>query len=467
MADIQFKLPSFKSGVPVPGTIKQGKGGSVLAMTLDQWPMTKEAYGDRFQTSVCFVILEVDRAGFARVPQEFKKNKYVVPDSAQHLTEVCDKVDEATGKSYKVLKCFSYVTIEGCPKDKGPIKHDVSHYLAPGMVIRHTFFSDKARGGDNYDKRLVPLDNDDFLPAFSCVNLEWCTKGWTPWEDGQMNPVNNKIMKACPPSCGYGGAIVQATLIPGVTAYSFTRHFADHMAKTVSECQKMQRAFLTDNRPIEQMIAQQHPCCWQEEVSTEAHITYDPDRNLVKIYNWGAGATAPVDIELQCAMRHTNSSTVDECCKILELHLLTGSLSLVLGYSDYRVKVTDSSSASPLSPYFGAPILRPEKMFAKALENPQLPLDDTKEFAVMQPGWRLPDEDDKMIESYVKISVAVLPAPEGVLPKIGCPDLCLTSCDKDCVRKGHNVAVIRGDMPCWVGRWAAFPSLHTRTSTND
>lgn len=145
--------------------------------------------------------------------------------------------------------------------------------------------------------------------------------------------------------------------------------------------------------------------------------------------------------------RYTNSSTLDECCKIMELHLLTGSLSALVYYNEYRVKPGDEGTTSP---YFGVPLLRVEKMFKALTANP-LPLDESSKFAFATPEWRLPDENDKMVESQLQISVEVL--PDGDLAsKIGCADLCITSCDPDCIRKGYGVAIVRGEATCWKGR---------------
>lgn len=55
----------------------------------------------------------------------------------------------------------------------------------PGMVIRASFWSDAARGGDpkKFRKDLCP-EGRDVIPAFSLVEVELTMKGWSKWEPG-------------------------------------------------------------------------------------------------------------------------------------------------------------------------------------------------------------------------------------------------------------------------------------------
>lgn len=294
--------PVLKNGVTLPSSLKQAKGGLLTAVTLNDIPLTAKGYGDKAQTSLNMLIVEVERAGFSRVPQEERKGKYIVPDSAQYLTELCDETD-ASGNVTQVLQCYAFQTIEGCPKDKGERKDDVTHRLQPGMIIRQSFFADRARGGEKYDKKMVPLDDRDVLPAFTVVSIEWNVKGWTKWMEGEINPINNKPMKACAPSCGYGGTVTSISAIPGVSAYSIIDRLIKWAPKTVPECQQKQRAFLAKNRTIENMLVQQNACCYVDEISAEAHIAFNSDKQLVKVYNWCSSVALPIDIDLEAALR--------------------------------------------------------------------------------------------------------------------------------------------------------------------
>ena len=128
--------------------------------------MTKDGYEGKKQMPCTFIILKAESAGFAKVPQEEKKGKYSVPDSAKSLTELKDQE----------LLVYSYEIVHGCPKDKGQRRDDVRHVLAPGMIIRQNFWPDKCRDGMAPDQRMLPEKEGNFLPEFSVVRLEWNPK---------------------------------------------------------------------------------------------------------------------------------------------------------------------------------------------------------------------------------------------------------------------------------------------------
>jgi len=95
-------------------------------------------------------------------------------------------------------------------------------------------------------------------------------------------------------------------------------------------------------------------------------------------------------------------------------------------------------------------MLRVEKMFS----NLQAPftLDKGGKFVKVIADWQLPDEKDELMEGSFLVSVesADVTTPHDVV--VGSADLCLTSCEPGCERKGHHVIVLRNGVPIWNGR---------------
>ena len=91
------------------------------------------------------------------------------------------------------------------------------------------------------------------------------------------------------------------------------------------------------NPSIENMISQQNACFFVGACNKQAFVSYEEATNIIKVHNWSTHEkTEAVDINIETAFRFTNSNSVDECCKIMELHLLTGGLSLCVFFSEYR-----------------------------------------------------------------------------------------------------------------------------------
>lgn len=186
--------------------------------------------------TVGLVVVDCLMDGYTKIPIEFTKaGKYQQGPNPTPLSERKPWPEDPTG-STSMMICRPYGIVEGCPKDKAVPKEDgygwevhpggrglsraersahrtrfsdVVVVVFPGMVLRASFWADAARGtpiASKFHERLCP-PGMDVIPAFSLLEVEVVCRGWSRWNEGDVNPDSGKPREICPVKKGYGMAI--------------------------------------------------------------------------------------------------------------------------------------------------------------------------------------------------------------------------------------------------------------------
>jgi hypothetical protein len=143
------------------------------------------------------------------------------------------------------------------------------------------------------------------------------------------------------------------------------------------------------------MISQQNVPFLVQKFGSDTHITWDTQNKLVKLVNWGEAGEDPIDITEEHAMAFTNSSTVEDSCRVIELAYMTGCLMIPCFYDQFRKGREDTS---PKSIFHGVPLVQSAKMFESVRVDAAggLLTDISGRYYQFTPNFKLLDEDDKV-----------------------------------------------------------------------
>ena len=200
--------------------------------------------------------------------------------------------------------------------------------------------------------------------------------------------------EVCPVKKGYGMGI--SAMKPMLhSLYSFQDELRSILCVSATDSTEKQRSFEERNKSINQMISQQNVPFLVQSFSSETHITWDTTNKLVKIVNWGEAGEDPIDITEEHAMSFTNSTTVEDSCRIIELAYMTNCLIMPCFYDQFRKGREDSS---PKSVFHGVPLLQSAKLFESVRmdEGGGVLTDPSGKYYQFTPSFKLLDEDDKV-----------------------------------------------------------------------
>jgi hypothetical protein len=177
--------------------------------------------------------------------------------------------------------------------------------------------------------------------------------------------------------------------------YSFQDELRAILCASATESTDKQRNFEECNKSINQMISQQNVPFLVQSFGSDTHITWDAQHKLIKIVNWGDAGEDPIDITEDHAMAFTNSSTVEDACRVIELAYMTGCLIMPCFYDQFRKGRDD---CSPQSIFHGVPLLQSAKMFESVRLDAAggLLTDPSGKYYSFTPSFKLLNEDDKV-----------------------------------------------------------------------
>jgi hypothetical protein len=292
------------------------------------------------------------------------------------------------------------------------------------------------------------------IPAFTVFEIEMSCKGWSQWEVGDVNEnAKNKAREICPVKKGYGMGI--SSMKPmAQSLYSFQDELRYILKASPSDATDKQRGFEENNKPINQMISQQNVPFLVQKFGPDTHIVWDADHKLIKITNWGESGEDPIDIAEEHAMAFTNSSTMEDACRLIELAYMTGNLIMPSFYDQFRKGREDVAIKSV---FHGVPLIQTAKLFESVAGNVtgtgELLTDPTGKYYVFTPQFKLLDEDEKEVAAQIMVSKELLHVSsdvQGIADTIPTPDLCLVGLNMP-VKKGYYMRILRGDVVCWGG----------------
>jgi hypothetical protein len=105
-------------------------------------------------------------------------------------------------------------------------------------------------------------------------------------------------------------------------------------------------------------------------------------------------------------MTFTNSSTVEDACRVIEVAYMTGCLMMPCFYDQFRKGLDDSS---PRSVFHGVPLVQSAKLFESVRLNDAggLLTDPSGRYYQFTPSFKLLDENDKVIR-LVLINISMI-----------------------------------------------------------
>jgi hypothetical protein len=198
----------------------------------------------------------------------------------------------------------------------------------------------------------------------------------------------------CPVKKGYGMGI--SSMKPMVhSLYSFQDELKAILCASATDSTDKQRTFEECNKSINQMISQQNVPFLVQSFGRDTHITWDTQNKIVKLVNWGEAVEDPIDITEDHSMAFTNSSTVEDACRVIELAYMTGCLMMPCFYDQFR---KGREETSPKSVFHGVPLGQSAKLFecVRADETGGVLTDPSGKYYQFTPKYKLLDEDDKV-----------------------------------------------------------------------
>jgi hypothetical protein len=196
------------------------------------------------------------------------------------------------------------------------------------------------------------------------------------------------------------------------------------------------------------MINQQNVPFLVQNFGTDTHIVWDEENKIVKIANWGESGEDPIDITEQHAMAFTNSNTVEDACRLIELAYTAGCLMMPCFYDQFRKGREDTSVKSV---FHGVPLIQTTKLFESVhADNAGGFLTDTSgKYYQFTPAFKLKGEDEKEVITQIMVSREILhdvPGTGNILTQ----DYCITGVNIP-IKKGYFIRIMRGDVVCWGG----------------
>jgi hypothetical protein len=213
------------------------------------------------------------------------------------------------------------------------------------------------------------------------------------------------------------------------------------------------------------MISQQNVPFLVQKFGPETHIVWDSENKLVKITNWGDAGEEAIDIAEEHAISFTNSTTVEDACRLIELAYMTGCLMMPCFYDQFR---KGREEISVRSVFHGVPLVQTSKLFecVRADEAGGMLSDASGKYFTFTPSFKLLDEEDKEVPCQILVGKELFHDVVGTGVG-GALDLCLVGINVP-VKKAYFIRIMRGDVVCWGGYCNLVkPNIHASVHNGD
>lgn len=219
------------------------------------------------------------------------------------------------------------------------------------MVLRNSFWADISRGGNESMKRMrddLASTGYDSVPAFTLLEVELVCKGWSPWKEGDKDPLNPDMpVELSPVAKGYGMGINGIKLLEGATLHSVADSLGVVLPCTLDACKARQQEWQNRFHSIRDVIQTERVPFFVKSVNVAATVDVDDSMAManepeqIKLSNWCCNPGQPeagqcIDILAEDAMAATNCTTLRSACSLLELAANAGALSVLVCCDQYR-----------------------------------------------------------------------------------------------------------------------------------
>lgn len=412
---------------------------------------------------VNFTVLDCLAPGFTRVPYWNENGKTKTGPDAKPLSEVdVEYMASVQGDTdLTVIRCHTFETIEGMPKEKGP-RVELEEFkwrIVPGMSFRITMWADAARGGPDPSKfkaALCPAGHD-MVQAFTPLELEIAIKGWDQYNIGDEKLYPRKIIieqkNLCMPKKHYGIGLNGLKLTNG-SLYSLAGLISKVLKNSSGEASKHLKELSMANTCISQIIQDRAVPYRVSNLAVDTFFDYDEANALVKVTEF---TDDPIDIDVKTLLAMTNCASVEDACSLLQLSCAAGALSIVAHFDQYRRKLKDEDPV--YSTQFGAPLIDTDKLLATVggVREGQTSLEEFDDkFYSFPAGFTIKDDDEAVFEPVILVSKVPLTDFQCVSPvvdKIPCPDMVLVGVGLPMTGKAYFVRFMdpRNGRSIWNG----------------
>jgi hypothetical protein len=470
------KCPSFLGDIG-----KREKGFKLLAFPLSSIPLHVDKFpreyrpadkaagggsgndgstgekGPRDRMSVDLCIVDAVKEGYCKVPIEAQGKGNPKPtDDAKPLSEMQPWTQN---KQLSMMRCWPYTTVPNMPKEKDVRREQDVWELYPGMILRVSLWSDKARGSkkqSDMGKGLQSSCDRDEIPAFTLVVIQGECKGWS-----EPITVKGKLMESAVTK-GYGISISHVDPIPEASLYSIVHKLPVALRSNLTDSRADNLSWQEKFLPIRNVIGAQGGAFYLQSVDRGAAIDID-DRHEVSMYprqmclrGWAGAPSSSsassdaiesmycIDILETDAMIATNTCTAEAACAIIEAAIHAGALSVVVSANEYR-----AGKENVRSILCGWPMIDADALL-RCIKTPVsadgLTLDKTRNYVVFTANFEVPfpkmtdagefecddgsDEQVEMLHPLVYLSRSVISPVNGSSP-VKCPDFILCGQDVD------------------------------------
>lgn len=298
-----------------------------IPLTHDKFTSHKNLSKDGKSLLINLVMVNGSTRGFCTVPVAASgSGKYTTGENAKPLSVVCpcERLGGEAG-GFSAIQCYPWTIVEGCPQDKDDRVEEAGWVLEPGMVFKFNIWGDSMRGSPEVNSKAskisVTPENLDVIPAFSVLDVEISIKGWSKWNVGDEYTLPNgkkkTVTEICPVKKGYGIGIGQITVSRG-SIYSCVDKVSRCIGSSHLASNALQKELIDRYPGIAQSQQGVHSPFYVKALDAETSFAVDVQNGLVKVFQWAPGMEDPIDIEIQDALRYTNSLTVEDACSVME-----------------------------------------------------------------------------------------------------------------------------------------------------
>jgi len=385
------------TGNTSPIMLTEGKCSKFIAMNLDPIPNSPEAFLKE-QVYVNFLIFD-GIGGHSKVPFRKEGSKYITLDGAKPLYVSSRCVE---GLPISSVDIYQFTEMPK-PTDKGPRVEESKCTISPGDTCTFTFWKNESKPGSReYRAEMHPpeFQNVSSIPPYTFLILEIrSTKFIDPTVEGVK-------------STGYAIAI---NSIQNVNAdiYMFADHLTRFFATSFQDASDRQVSFGDNNPSISKQVSRGSFAFYvsPENVQDNGYIVVSKDGDGLRMQNWNK-LQIPDDLHInhQEALRCTNSTTIQEAARLLEIGFLSNSLAILVHYNRWAVSKEDEKMH-----YVGIPIVMPSNLLKVVLDSgDSLTTDDSGRFYRFSvKNYELLAENDERTPVEIKITCNPIPVNPG------------------------------------------------------
>jgi hypothetical protein len=188
--------------------------------------------------------------------------------------------------------------------------------------------------------------------------------------------------------------------------YSFQDELRSILCSSAGESSDKQRVFEEGNKAINQMISQQNVPFLVEKFGNDTHIIWDECNKLVKITNWGESGEEAIDMTEEHVMSFTNSTTVEDACRLIEIAYTTGNLMMPCFHDQFRKGREEMSIKSA---FHGVPLIQTSKLFESVHVDSAggLLSDASGKYYEFTPTFKLMDDNDQQVPANIMVGTEI------------------------------------------------------------